>query len=114
MSSGRTSVRRAWSRRRRSAPSRHPPRRGRPIRSWPPPTNIEIGKQVADANGNPDRNLFVFDGSNGPQGPNHARVSENEARATPVQLAANSAVDVQNQQMAPPEQEQRKPVSMTA
>ncbi len=77
-------------------------------------TNIEIGKQVADANGNPDRNLFVFDGSNGPQGPNHARVSENEAHATPVQVAANNAVDVQNQQMAPPEQEQRKPVSMTA
>lgn len=77
-------------------------------------TNIEIGKQVADANGNPDRNLFVFDGSNGPQGPNHARVSENEARTTPVQVAANNAVDAQNQQMAAPEQEQRKPVSMTA
>jgi len=77
-------------------------------------TNIEIGKQVADANGHPDRNLFVFDGSNGPLGPNHARVSENEARTTPVQVAANNAVDAQNQQMAAPEQEQRKPVSMTA
>ncbi len=77
-------------------------------------TNIEIGKQVADANGNPDRNLFVFDGSNGPLGPNHARLSENEARSTPVQVAANNAVDAQNQQMASPEQEQRKPVSMTA
>ncbi len=77
-------------------------------------TNIEIGKQVNDANGNPDRNLFVFDGSNGPLGPNHARVSENEARTTPVQVAANSAVDAQNQQMAAPDQEQRKPVSMTA
>lgn len=77
-------------------------------------TNIEIGKQVNDANGNPDRNLFVFDGSNGPQGPNHARVSENEARTTPVQVAANNAVDAQNQQMAASEQEQRKPVSMTA
>lgn len=77
-------------------------------------TNIEIGKQVTDANGNPDRNLFVFDGSNGPQGPNHARVSENEARTTPVQVAANNAVDAQNQQMAAPGQEQRKPVSMTA
>lgn len=77
-------------------------------------TNIEIGKQVADANGNPDRNLFVFDGSNGPLGPNHARVSENEARATPVQVAANNAIDAQNQQTAAPEQEQRKPVSMTA
>lgn len=77
-------------------------------------TNIEIGKQVNDANGNPDRNLFVFDGSNGPQGPNHARVSENEARATPVQVAANNAVDAQAQQAAAPEQDQRKPVSMTA
>ncbi len=76
-------------------------------------TNIEIGKQVNDANGNPDRNLFVFDGSNGPQGPTHARVSENEARATPVQVAANNAVDAQIQQTAAPEQE-RKPLSMTA
>ncbi len=77
-------------------------------------TSIEIGKQVTDANGNPDRNLFVFDGSNGPQGPNHARVSENEARNTPVEVAANHAVDARTQQMAALEQEQRKPVSMTA
>lgn len=77
-------------------------------------TNIEVGKQVSDANGNPDRNLFVFDGNNGPLGPNHARVSENQARATPVEVAANQAVDARTQQMAAPEQEPRKPVSMTA
>jgi hypothetical protein len=63
-------------------------------------TNIEIGKQVNDANGNPDRNLFVFDGTNGPQGPNHARVSENHARNTPVEVAANNAVDARTQQAA--------------
>ena len=63
-------------------------------------TNIEIGKQVNDANGNPDRNLFVFDGTNGPQGPNHARVSENQARNTPVEVAANNAVDARTQQAA--------------
>lgn len=77
-------------------------------------TSIEIGKQVNDTNGNLDRNIFVFDGNNGPLGPNHARVSENEARTTPVQIAANNAVEAQNQQMAAPDQEQRKPVSMTA
>ena len=77
-------------------------------------TNIEVGKPVHDANGNPDRNLFVFDGNNGPLGPNHARVSENQARATPVEVAANQAVDARTQQMAAPEQEPRKSVSMTA
>lgn len=77
-------------------------------------TNIEIGKQVSDANGNPDRNLFVFDGSSGPLGPNHARVSENEARTTPVEVAANNAVDARTQQATAPEVEQRKPFSMTA
>ncbi len=77
-------------------------------------TNIEVGKPVSDANGNPDRNLFVFDGSNGPLGPNHARVSENQARETPVEVAANNAIDARNQLAAAPEQEPRKPVSMTA
>jgi hypothetical protein len=77
-------------------------------------TNIEVGKQVSDTNGNPDRNLFVFDGSNGPLGPNHARVSENQARETPIEVAANNAIDARTQQMAAPEQEPRKPVSMTA
>jgi hypothetical protein len=80
----------------------------------PAVTNIEIGKQINDANGNPDRTLFVFDGSNGPLGPNHARVSENQARATPVEVAANNAIDARTQQMAAPEQEPRKSVSMTA
>jgi hypothetical protein len=79
-------------------------------------TNIEVGKQINDANGNPDRTLFVFDGSNGPLGPNHARVSENQALATPVQVAANHAVDAQTRQIAAmtQDQEPRKAVSMTA
>lgn len=77
-------------------------------------TNIEVGKPISDGNGNPDRTLFVFDGSNGPLGPNHARVSENQALATPVQVAANDAIDARTQQMAAPEQETKKPISMTA
>lgn len=77
-------------------------------------TNIEVGKPVSDANGNQDRNLFVFDGNNGPLGPNHARVSENEARSTPVEVAANNAVDARIQQTAAVDQEPRKAVSMTA
>ncbi len=77
-------------------------------------TNIEVGKPVNDANGNPDRNLFVFDGNNGPLGPNHARVSETQARETPVEVAANNAIDARNQVAAAPELDQRKPVSMTA
>jgi hypothetical protein len=76
--------------------------------------SIEIGKPVNDANGNPDRNLFVFDGSNDVQGPNHARVSENEARATPVQVAANNAIDAQTPQMVAPDQEPRRAPTMTA
>ena len=79
-------------------------------------TSIEVGKQVNDASGNPDRTLFVFDGSNGPLGPNHARLSENEARNTSVDVAANNAVDARTQQLAAmtPDQEPRKSVSMTA
>jgi hypothetical protein len=79
-------------------------------------TNIEIGKQISDPNGNPDRTLFVFDGSNGPLGPNHARVSENQALATPVQVAANSAVEAKTQQIAALtlDQEPKKAMSMTA
>lgn len=82
----------------------------------PAVTHIEIGKQVNDANGNPDRNLFVFDGTNGPLGPNHAKVSENEARSTPVEVAANHAVEARTQQVAALtlEQEPKKAVSMTA
>jgi hypothetical protein len=79
-------------------------------------TSIEIGKQISDTNGNPDRTLFVFDGSNGPLGPNHARVSENQARSTPVEVAANIAVDARAQQMAAltQDQEPKKSVSMSA
>lgn len=77
-------------------------------------TNIEIGKPVNDANGQPDRNLFVFDGRTDVQGPTHARVSENEARATPVQVAANNAVEAQAPQLATPDQETRRAPTMTA
>ena len=73
-------------------------------------TGIEIGKPITDANGNPDRTLFVFDGTQGALGPNHARISENEARATPVQVAAEQAVA----QQAPAQDAPQKPFSMTA
>lgn len=77
-------------------------------------TNIEIGKPVNDANGQPDRNLFVFDGRTDVQGPTHARVSENEARATPVQVAASNAVDAQTPALTAPDQETRRAPTMTA
>lgn len=74
-------------------------------------TGIEVGKPITDANGHPDRTLFVFDGTNGVQGPNHARLSENAARSTPVEVAANQTV-------APPaptqDAPQQRPASMTA
>lgn len=74
-------------------------------------TGIEVGKPITDANGHPDRTLFVFDGTDGVQGPNHARLSENAARTTPVEVAANQTV-------APPAQAydtpQQRPASMTA
>lgn len=44
--------------------------------------------------------LFVFDGSNGPRGPNHARINENQAREAPVEVAANSAIDVRRERPA--------------
>ncbi|MFZ5638246.1 MAG: DUF6973 domain-containing protein [Pseudomonadota bacterium] len=75
-------------------------------------TGIEVGNPVADANGRTDRTLFVFDGTQGPLGPNHARLSENEARTTPAQVAANNTFAPPVQQLAQPEQEQRR--SMTA
>ena len=59
------------------------------------------------------RNPLVLNGSNDPLGQNHPRLSQNEARTTPVQVAANHAVDAQIQQVAAPGQGQRKPVSMT-
>lgn len=77
-------------------------------------TGVEVGKPVNDANGQPDRTFFVFDGTQGPLGPNHARISENEARSTPAQVAANNAFDAHVQQLAQPEQEQRRSVQMTA
>lgn len=75
-------------------------------------TGVEVGTPVADANGRADRTLFVFDGTQGPLGPNHARLSENEARTTPALVAANTAFAPPAQQLAQPEQEQRR--SMTA
>ncbi|ALN86252.1 hypothetical protein LC55x_2987 [Lysobacter capsici] len=75
--------------------------------------SIEIGKPVNDASGQPDRNYFVMEGSTGPLGPAHARVSENEARATSVQVAANYAEQARSQQVAAADQQQeRKPVSL--
>lgn len=54
---------------------------------------------------------FVFDGTDGVQGPNHARLSENAARSTPVEVAANQTV-------APPspaqDAPQQRPATMTA
>jgi hypothetical protein len=71
-------------------------------------TNIEIGNRIEGANGQPDRTLFVFDGRDGVEGPVHARLSENDARATPVQVAANIAETSREQQPAGPEQETRR------
>lgn len=74
-------------------------------------TGIEVGKPITDANGHPDRTLFVFDGTDGVQGPNHARLSENAARSTPVEVAANQTI-------APPsptqDTPQQRPATMTA
>jgi hypothetical protein len=79
-------------------------------------TNIEVGNQISDSKGNPDRTFFVFDGTQGAEGPNHARVSENLARTTPVEVAVNNAVDPKIQQIAPLalDQEPKKAISMTA
>ncbi|MGO1070472.1 DUF6973 domain-containing protein [Lysobacter sp. CA199] len=75
----------------------------------PAVASIEIGRPVQDAQGNPDRNFFVLDGTSGPLGPNHARVSENEARGVTVQVAANQAEQARTEQVAEVEQPQRKP-----
>lgn len=74
-------------------------------------TGIEVGKPITDANGHPDRTLFVFDGTDGVQGPNHARLSENAARSTPVEVAANQTVAAPAQTNDTPQQ---RPASMTA
>jgi len=77
---------------------------------------IEFGKQIAEGGGNPDRTVFVFDGTQGPQGPNHARLSENDARATPILTAANQ-VDAQQRDALQPGldmDQPRKPMNMTA
>jgi len=50
----------------------------------------------------------VFDGRNGVEGPAHARLSENDARTTPMQVAANVAETSRTQQPAAPEQETRR------
>lgn len=75
-------------------------------------TNIEIGNRIEGANGQQDRTLFVFDGRNGVEGPVHARLSENEARTTPVQVAANTAETSRQQQPATPEQEPRRTMNV--
>lgn len=75
-------------------------------------TNIEIGNRIEGANGQPDRTLFVFDGRNGVEGPVHARLSENDARTTPVQVAANVADTSRTQQPAAPEQETRRTMAV--
>lgn len=75
--------------------------------------NVEVGKQITDANGNPDRTIFAFDGTRDPVGLNHSRTSENEARATSVQVAANSVEQTRAQQIAQPDQQERKPISLT-
>ncbi|MEH6415964.1 DUF6973 domain-containing protein [Pseudomonas sp. CGJS7] len=77
----------------------------------PKVASIEIGRPVQDAQGNPDRNFFVLDGSTGPLGPNHARVSENQARGVSVQVAANNAEQARAETVAEVEAPQRKPVT---
>ncbi len=62
--------------------------------------DIRPGNPITDANGQPDRNLFVFDGKTGPTGQNYAMVSENQARTTPVQEAATVAMESQNRAVA--------------
>ncbi|KRA74887.1 hypothetical protein ASD78_11315 [Lysobacter sp. Root667] len=63
-------------------------------------TGIQPGHPIVDASGNPDRNVFVFDGSKGPSGPNYAMVSENQARGVREQDAATVAVQTQAQPQA--------------
>lgn len=76
-------------------------------------TDIQPGKPITDANGNPDRNFFIFDGRNGPTGPNYAMVGENQARNTPVQEAAALAVESPNRtQVAAVEPEPKKTMAL--
>jgi hypothetical protein len=56
-------------------------------------TDIQPGKPITNANGEPDRNYFVFDGKAGPTGPNFAMVSESEVRNGTVQDAAKKAAE---------------------
>jgi hypothetical protein len=76
--------------------------------------SVEVGKQIIDSNGNADRIIFAFDGTKGPIGLNHSRTSENEARTTSAQVAANSVEQSQVQLATQPEQQERKPISRTA
>ncbi len=61
-------------------------------------TDIHAGNPITDARGQPDRNLFVFDGTQGPLGPNHVAVSEQQARQTPEREAAVAAMQPLQQQ----------------
>jgi len=61
-------------------------------------TEIHAGHPVTDARGQTDRNLFVFDGTQGPLGPNHVAVSEQQARQTPERDAAVAATQPPQQQ----------------
>jgi hypothetical protein len=76
--------------------------------------NVEVGKQIIDSNGNTDRIIFAFDGTKGPIGPHHSRTSENEARTTSAQVAATSVEQSRVQLATQPEQQERKPISLTA
>ena len=73
---------------------------GAKLKGFDSVTGIHPGNPIVDASGNPDRNLFVFDGSKGPAGPNYAMVSENQARGTREQDAATVAVQTQAQPQA--------------
>jgi hypothetical protein len=75
--------------------------------------SVEVGKQIIDSSGNTDRTIFAFDGTKGSTGLHHSRTSENEARTTSVQAAANSVEQSRVQLATQPEQQERKPISLT-
>lgn len=55
-------------------------------------SHIVLGKPITDANGRPDRNFFVFDGSRNPIGANYAAVSEGQSQRVSEQDAAALAM----------------------
>jgi hypothetical protein len=66
-------------------------------------TDIRPGSPITGANGEPDRNLFVFDGKTTPLGANYAVVSENEARngaIKPQEASPNVAVSPETPSVA--------------